>query len=120
MTDMTNTETVVTPELMAEYLALKAKIEGGADSAPVLTKNGLIDALDVSNQVNVSDYRDFSSGNKGFTVGMRIIIDGRMFIGTLNLIDDTKRISREAPAANGANPANAAQRRNSAVSSHHS
>lgn len=88
-----------------------------AASDPVLDRGKFIDALDAAGSLSVGAYRQFSSGNYGFTVNGRIVIDGRTFIVSANMVDDSRRVSRQP---NGANAAHAAATQNGPVTTRRS
>jgi hypothetical protein len=82
-----------------------------------LTISELIDALDTSPTINIGAERTFSTGSKGFTVNCRLVINGKQYVGTMNLVELGSKPKDGNATPRGASEQHAADSQNGPVTS---
>jgi len=74
------------------------------NQATDITLAELVDAMDAPVNITISPEKTFSTGSRGYTVNGRFLIHGKVYIGTLNLIESGSKPRADAPAAPAATP----------------
>jgi hypothetical protein len=80
-----------------------------------LTISEFIDALDTSPTINIGAERTFSTGSRGYTINCRIVVNGKQYIGTMNLVEVGSKPRNGDATPRGANPEHAAATENGPV-----